>query len=182
MTLNLQTSFREKDAWVECPGVNTERGLTERGRGTMLRLWPIGFYHSKILMVILEQKQQHHELVSEDSGQLRVFLLELAFPWNKIFCWPTSSSFLTSPFPSSSGPRRWSLREFDRGINYFLTHFGRQSFWSASLHAKAKTAYDKMFRSGCWVTELNACETGNLRLHSEDKKCEVATSISSCAK
>lgn len=126
----------------------------ERGREITLGLWPIGYYHSKILMVILEPKQQHRELVLKASGQLRVFLLDLAFTQKKIFCWPTSSSFLTSPFPSSIGPRQRSLREFYRSINYFLARFGCRSFWSASFHAKAKRVYDKMFRSGCWVTEL----------------------------
>lgn len=148
----------------------------------MLGLWPISFYHIKILMVILELKQQHRELALKISGQLRVFLLDLAFAQNKIFCWPTSPSFLTSFFPCSFGPRQRSLREFDRSINYFLSCFGCRSFWSASLHAKAKSAYDKMFRSSCWATRLNTCETGNLRLHSENKKCEVAISISICSK
>ena len=145
-------------------------------------LWPIGFYHSKTLTVILEPKQEHRELALEVSGQLREFLFDFAFAQNKICSWPTSSSFLASPFLSSFGPWWRSLREFDRSINYFLTRFSCRSFWSASLHAKVKSAYDKMFRSGCWATGLNACETGNLRLHSEVKKCEVAASISSCSK
>lgn len=150
-------------------------GERERNNAASLTHWLLS--HSNT--VILEPKQQHHKLALKISGQLGLVLVDLAFTQNKIFCWPTSSSFLTSFFLCSFGPQR---REFNRSINYFLTRFSCRSFWSASLHANAKSAYDKMFQSGCWATGLNAWETGNLRLHSEDKKCEMATSISSWSK